>query len=206
MGPPRCIPGVSMPSMMKSALFVVLPLIAFSLIGLSAQEASTPSSQTALTRSPDELPRAFRGLSLGMSLDALKQALMADELFHFRGDRDVSLLPNRDQTVIETTGFSFIRRAFFQLVDGRLFIMAFTMDQERVDHYSIFTAFSAKYGEPVTLDPRGAVWVSDATRVSIERPLTVKYIDRAVFDELVKESRVVEGREAVLRKEFILEF
>lgn len=187
-----------MPSTTKSALLVLIPLLVLSLVRPGAQETAPG------TRS--ELPREFRGLRLGMSLDELKQALAADELFHFRGDRDVSLLPNRDQTVIETTGFSFIRRAFFQLVDGRLFIMAFTMDQERVDHYSVFSTFSAKHGDPDTLDPRGAVWVSDATRVSIERPLTVKYIDRAVFDELVKESRVVEGREAVLRAEFLNEF
>ena len=198
-----------MPSSMKYTLLaVLLPLILFS-GRLFAQEAAPPlpSGGTAFeVQDGSELPRAFRGLRLGMGLEELKQALMADELFHFRGDRDVSLLPNRDQTVIETTGFSFIRRAFFQLRDGSLFIMAFTMDQERVDHYSVFTSFSAKYGDPADLDPRGAVWVSDSTRVSIERPLTVKYIDRAVFDELVKESRVVEGREAVLRKEFLDDF
>jgi len=77
-----------------------------------------------------ELPASYRGLSLGMELEALKEALQQDALFNFRGDRDVSLLPAREQSLLETTGFSFIKRAFFQLKDGQLFIMAFNLNTE----------------------------------------------------------------------------
>jgi hypothetical protein len=149
------------------------------------------------------LPRAFRKLSLGMSLEALKAALAADELFVFRGDRDVSLLPQSNQTLIETTGLSFVRRAFFQLKDDVLFMMAFSLDPDKVDHYSVFQTFVADYGEPESLDPTQAVWLSDDVRISIERPLTVKYIDRAIFDGLAQDARAKESRDAVLRKEFL---
>jgi hypothetical protein len=166
-------------------------------------ESAMPQAATGATRSEGSLPRSFRGLKLGMSLEALKAALAADELFVFRGDRDVSLLPQEDQTLIETTGLSFIRRAFFQLKDDALFMMAFNLDLDKVDHYSVFSAFVADYGEPASLDPSQAVWISADTRISIERPLTVKYLDRAAFDALAQDSRVKESREAVLRKEFI---
>ena len=68
------------------------------------------------------LPRQFREIVLGMSLDDLKTALLEDSLFNFRGDRDVSFLPVREESLVETSGSSFIRRAFFQLRDGALFI------------------------------------------------------------------------------------
>ena len=168
--------------------------------GTSAAGKPTAGASAAII---DSIPRSFRALSLGMELQALKDALASDELFRFRGDRDVSLLPLGEQILIETTGLSYIRRAFFQFKDGKLFNMAFTLDTGLVDHYSVFTDFASKYGEPTDLNPREAVWSSGLTRVSIERPLTVKYLDMMVFGELQNQSRVKESKEAVLRKDFL---
>jgi hypothetical protein len=87
-----------------------------------------PERPPLAPENPEETPRQFRGMSLGMSLDDLKTALIRDWMFNFRGDRDVSFLPAREETLIETTGLSFIRRAFFQLSGGGVFMMAFTLD------------------------------------------------------------------------------
>ena len=154
----------------------------------------------------EPLPRQFRGLSLGMSLDDLKENLISDTLFNFRGDRDVSFLPAREQSLVETTGSTFIKRAFFQLRDGEVFIMAFSLNTEIIDHYSIFTQFQEKYGQPSYLDPRVAIWETEETRISIERPLTVKYIDKAVFDDIVNESGLRESNQVRLRQEFMNDF
>jgi hypothetical protein len=165
-----------------------------------------PQRPPMAPENPEELPRQYRTLSLGMGLDALKDALQKDALFLFRGDRDVSLLPVREQTLVETTGFSFIRRAFFQLAQGNLFIMAFSLDTQLVDHYSVFTSFVKKYGEPGALSPSETVWENEETRVSIERPLTVKYIDKTVFNRLIAESRELQSNELFARQEFLNDF
>lgn len=138
-----------------------------------------------------------------MGLDDLKRELSEDPLFTFRGDRDVSLLPKSDQVLIETTGLSFVRRAFFQLRDGKVFMMAFSLDPEKVDHYSVFTRLTEKYGEPNALDPKEAVWESAQVRVSVERPLTVKYLDMVVFGDLSRKAAATESKEFELRKEFL---
>jgi len=158
------------------------------------------------TADDSKLPRQYRSLSLGMGLDELKDALSKETLFQFRGDRDVSFLPVREQSLVETTGMTFIKRAFFQLRDGKVFIMAFTLNTEIIDHYSMFTQFVKKYGQPTYLDPSVAVWETDDTRVAIERPLTVKYIDRAVFNEIVNESGLIESGHVRLRQDFLDEF
>jgi hypothetical protein len=152
------------------------------------------------------LPRQFRQISLGMSMDDLKAALTGDDLFLFRGDRDVSFLPARDQSLVETAGAAFIRRAFFQLRDGQVFIMAYALNMEIIDHYSIFMQFVEKYGQPSYLDPRISVWETEETRIAIERPLTVKYIDKAVFDDIVNESGLIESGQVRLRQDFLNEF
>jgi len=152
------------------------------------------------------LPRQFREIALGMSLDSLRDALQRDGMFNFRGERDVSFIPIREESLVETTGSSFIRRAFFQLRDGELFIMSFTINTELMDHHSMFTHFVQRYGQPSYLNPREAVWEDDATRISLERPLTVRYIDRGVFDDIVSESTLIESRRVHERQEFLDEF
>ena len=162
--------------------------------------------QTADGGNDAQLPRNFRGLSLGMSLDGLRDALGKDEMFNFRGERDVSLIPIREESLVETTGSSFVRRAFFQLRDGALFIMSFTLNEELVDHHSMFTRFVERYGQPSSLNPREAVWEDGSTRISLERPLTVRYIDLAVFDDIVGESALSNSRKVNDFRDFLDEF
>jgi hypothetical protein len=190
-----------------SALLVPVPLSAQTEAAQPPASPGTDGAGGADTASGAEaIPASFRGFTLGMDIDALKSALQEDGLFDFRGDRDVSFLPNRDQSLIETAGLSFIRRAFFQLRDGKLFIMAFTLDTGLVDHYSVYASFVKKYGEPAELNPREAVWESEEVRAAIERPLTVKYIDKPVFNEVIAESETAESAELLRRQEFLDDF
>jgi len=190
-------------------LFFLLFFANFSVV--QAQETfdytiPEPAKPSLAPEHPEAPPRKFRGLFLGQKLDDLKVALTKDGLFTFRGDRDVSFLPVREQTLVETTGLSFVRRAYFQLVDGAVFIMSFSLDTQIMDHYSVFTSFVKKYGEPTTLSPSEAVWETDDTRVSIERPLSVKYIDKKVFDRLTADSKAKEDFELLNRGDFLNDF
>ena len=194
-------------------LRIFLPLLVLALISFPVQAQDTfehtipePERPSLAPENPKDPPRQFRELALGMSLDALKAALINDRLFSFRGDRDVSYLPVREQTLVETTGLSYVRRAYFQLSDGVVYIMSFTLDTHLMDHYSVFTSFIKKYGEPLTLSPGESVWESGDTRVSIERPLTIKYIDKTIFNRLIEDSRNLERQELLRREEFLADF
>jgi len=195
---------------MKIILVILLVALSLALVSpVPAQENFVWDAAPASERpeaSTEPIPRQFRELSLGMALEDLKSALAKDGLFRFRGDRDVSFLPVREETLVETTGLSFIRRAYFQLWGGAVFIMSFSLDTRRMDHYSVFTSFVNKYGQPLTLSPGEAVWETDDTRVSIERPLTVKYIDKTIFNRLTKESKTREAWEMRRREDFLADF
>ena len=165
-----------------------------------------PQRPSLAPENPEEVPRRFRELFLGMDLDELKQALIVDDIFSFRGDRDVSFLPVYEETIIETTGLSFVRRALFQLQEELVYIMSFSLNARLVDHYSVYTSLVRRYGEPLSLNPHEAVWESEETRLSLERPLTVKYLDKTVFDNLLEESRLRENQGLILREEFLRGF
>jgi hypothetical protein len=153
------------------------------------------------------LPQGYRTITLGMGIEELKEALRRDtEAYLFREDRDVYLVPLRNENYVETTGRGFIKRGFFQLKDASLFVISLELNPDRMDYYSVFTAFRERYGEPLSLDPQKATWESETARVSIERPLTVKYIDRAVFDAIIAESQAGESAQTVLRENFLRDF
>jgi hypothetical protein len=151
-------------------------------------------------------PAQFRGIALGMAIDQVKAALKVDPLFRYRGDPDVSFLPQSSQFLIECEGSSWIRRAYFQFADSRLYIMILVLDTQKLDHYSMFTALSAKYGPPVSLSPTESVWDSDPVRFSLERPLTVKYLDNKTFKALLEKSTLPASIDQLSRDGFLGQF
>jgi hypothetical protein len=155
---------------------------------------------------PVEPPMGFRTVSLGMSVDQVKEALRKDALYRYRGDPDVSFLPLSGENLIECEGSSYLSRAYFQFAGGKLYVLILVLDQRKLDHYSMFTAFTAKYGEPAAFNPTEAVWQSEAVRFSLERPLTVKYIDRRVFEEQVARGAAQQDLEQLSRERFIEQF
>ncbi|MBN1615719.1 MAG: hypothetical protein JW875_00290 [Spirochaetales bacterium] len=170
-------------------------------VALFAQETS-PAPQS----SGQALSDTYRSITLGMDIESVKEQLLSDGIFGYRGDRDVSLLPYKNRSLIETSGSSFIKRAFFQFYEEKLYIMIFMIDVDRMDYYSLYTTFVTKYGEPTSLDPAKALWKDERVIVTLERPLTVKYVDQAVFQSLIADDSTGKAASDILREEFLGDF
>ena len=151
-------------------------------------------------------PRGFRGIELTMGIEEIKEHLLSDPLFDYRGDPDVSFLPASQQTLIECSGNSYIERAYFQFHEGRLYIMILCLDQKKLDYYTMFSTLSNKYGDPQTLSPSDAVWDFEELRLSLERPLSIKYIDKKSFNDLREKGRAEEGLRDIAKRKFLEQF
>lgn len=150
-----------------------------------------------------ELQRGFSSLTLGMSLDEAKSVLADDPYFAYRGDPDVSFLPERDLPVIAVDGRTFVARGLLQFTDDALTILTLELDRGRLDYFSVYESLVSQYGEPIELDPRSARWEDGATRITLERPLVVKYLDVASFEARVDSGRMEESLDAVARDRFL---
>ena len=75
-----------------------------------------------------------------------------------------------------------------------------------MDYFSIFKTFSQKYGDPNSLNPSKSEWKNDSVILSLEKPLTVKYLDVKVFNELQDISEKATSAEDYLRKRFLESF
>lgn len=171
------------------------------------------SSLSAQTKQNDTqpLPYSYKGISLGMSLDETKIALIQEPEFGYTGDRDVSLIPGSEQILIETDttnnlGSPFLTQCWFQFYNEKLYIMTINLNKDKIDYYSMFTTLTKKYGEPTTLDPQKTVWEDDDVILILEKPLSVKYIEKKVYTELRNYSNVEISAQEYTRQLFLEEF
>lgn len=185
---------------LRFPIAIVLSIAAFAFGPLRALGAQTAPADAA------GLSGTFRNISLGSDMASVKALLLADPIFGYRGERDVSLLAGENRTLIETSGLSFIKRAWFQFLEDKLYVMAFSLDPGKVDYYSIYSHLVEKYGEPVSLDPKKAVWEGEGVTLSLERPLTVKYVETETFASLLEKDTTGKAASDVSREGFINEF
>ncbi len=158
--------------------------------------------------SGENLPKGFGGVELGMSLDDAKSALKSNTDFGYAGDRDVSLLPGDDRVLIETDSYKmqhhgFLTRCWFQFYEENLYSIIINFNPERIDHYSLYTTLVKKYGEPDEFSPERSVWKNDSVTMSLERPLSIKYIDNGMSDKLVQSSLVQKNGFEITRERFL---
>ena len=178
----------------KISLFTLLFICFFSLYPVFAQENNTKEAV---------LPNGFMDITLGMNINDVKEKLKGNNYFDYRGDPDVSMLMTRNQQLIECSGFSFIEKAYFQFFEGNLFIITLVLNTERLDFYTMHMNFEEKYSKPTRIDPKGAYWENSDINLHLEKPLTVKYMDRKVLDRLASERQEVEDRSGKIKQDFL---
>ena len=156
----------------------------------------------------ESLPHGYKNITLGMSLEDTKDCLVKDPDFGYHGDRDVSLIPNSSKTLIETEaerglGSNFLTRCWFQFSFDELYIITINVNPEKMDYYSIFTKLVEKYGEPTSFDPQSATWKDDDVTMSLEKPLTLKYIDNKIFEQTQNYSNIQASPTEITRDMFL---
>ncbi len=165
-------------------------------------------STVLLSLNAESLPHGYKDILLGMSLEETKETLVKDPDFGYHGDRDVSLIPNSSKTLIETDattglGSNFLTRCWFQFSFDELYIITINVNPEKMDYYSIFTKLKEKYGEPTSFNPQAATWKDNDVTMSLEKPLTLKYIDNKIFEQTQNYSNIQKSPTEITREMFL---
>ncbi len=156
----------------------------------------------------ESLPHGYKEIKLGMSLEETKETLVKNPEFGYHGDRDVSLIPHSSKTLIETDaergmGSDFLTRCWFQFSFDELYIITINVNPEKMDYYSIFKKLTEKYGEPTSFNPQSATWKDDEVTMSLEKPLTLKYIDNKIFDQTQNYSNIQASPTEITQEMFL---
>ncbi len=168
-------------------------------------EADLLTAQSGLPATRPE-PRGFASIKLGQDVETVKEELKKESYFNYRGDPDVSFLPHTEQILIECSGFTYVRRGYFQFNDKKLYIIIIELNRDEVDYFSTYSALVAKYGEPTSITPTEAVWDYKTSRLSLEKPLSVKYVDKGVLKKLVEEGKAKKSFADTALDDFLKQF
>lgn len=192
-------------------IFYIILLIGISLCTpLYAQDFQPNSGQGSASsdtgKTQEDLPEGFNKILLGMGVEQVRQELDADGNFRYRGEPDVSVLQSSGDVLIECEGLHYIDRASFQFVDESLFTITLIFDRTILGYYTMYSTLQLKYGDPADLSPDRAVWENDRVRLSLERPLRLKYIDARVLERLKTESERAKSLERIDRERFLEQF
>ena len=158
--------------------------------------------------SNSSLPNGFANIQLGMTVEETKDELIKNSDFGYKGDRDVSLVPDKQKVLIETNaqnglGSKFLTTCYFQFYEDKLYIITINMNKEKIDHYSIFKTLTEKYGEPKSVTPQKSVWKNDEITMTLEKPLTLKYINNKIQDQMQQYSTIQKSAEEMTQQMFL---
>ncbi len=160
-------------------------------------------SLSVLWAQSSALPQGYTTVQLGMSVEETKAALFKNAEFGYRGDRDVSLLPGENRTLIETKGSGSLQECWFQFQDEKLFTITIHINPDVLDYYSVFSTLCNKYGNPLELNPAKCTWRDDRVIMTLEKPLTVKYMDAQKSSEMAEESSAGISSVEIIRQMFL---
>ncbi|HZK20257.1 MAG TPA: hypothetical protein VFC68_05990 [Treponemataceae bacterium] len=141
-----------------------------------------------------------------MTLENTKEALKQDSFFGYRGERDVSLLPSDNKSLIETIGNSWLDYSWFQFYNEKLYTITLNFNPEKIDYYSLFTTLCEKYDNPNSLSPDKTIWENENIRLVLEHPCSIKYIDLIVFNSLLEKNIVDKSAIEILRENVLDSF
>lgn len=144
---------------------------------LALSQALDPPPTSDAPPSIVSLRHGFADLTLGASLAQITNRLARSAFFDFDQERDLSRIPLSQSALISVPGTDYIERGFLQFDGNALVSIQLILNSQRLDHFSLYRALSEKYGEATALTPQTTTWESKTTRILIERPLIIKYID-----------------------------
>lgn len=184
---------------MKNFFLLLLPALTFVLFAQDRQDQDAAAQASGL-------PSGFRSFTLGLSRDAVEEALKNDSFFRYTGQPDVSLLDTMDRSVLEANGTTFIKRGIFLFYEDRLYGITLELREDDLDYFGVYSALQEKYGPPSNVNPQSAYWQNDSVQLSVERPLLVKYLDLAVFKEIVEQGNVDNRYRGKAKADFLEQF
>ncbi len=176
------------------------------LTGDVSSEASEASMAGEKHRDYAPLPGGYRSIKLNSSFETVKEALKKEHAFDFRGEPDVSMQKKLGNRLISCRGRSFINYGFFQFKEEQLYLITLQLNPQKLDFYTIQKSLNSKYGPPARLSPQGMSWENEKMRLSLEYPLTVKYLDLALFDAILEEGIQHKSFQEINRKRFLEDF
>jgi len=144
-----------------------------------------------------DLPEGFQDINIGISYKEVTDKLENNDSFLYKKE-DV-IYESRQKNIISTLGKGFIKNAIFQFNEDKLINIILYINDDKIDFYTLKKDFLNKWGNPIQVNPNYNIWEDDTTRIILEKPLTIRYIDLTIFEDDPKEDIIQESKDDFLK-------
>ncbi len=143
-----------------------------------------PEDGTSQNFSDVALPFGFTTIYLGITFEEVKKAISMNRYFQAFEEPEIYTVPQGVDRVIlvygsldERTNYQFIREGYFQFNENdELISINLYLNPDVLDYFTLYQLHEQKYGTPEMLNPQKAEWIDSNVTISLEKPLTVKYL------------------------------
>ncbi len=119
----------------------------------------------------------FFGIRFGDNLSIVEKKVSDLDFLVQRQKNSVSLLPPSRDSIFSTYGNYFIREALFQFDDNALKVINVSFDERIFSFYELYRSLQQKYLRPTDINPQKVVWDLTTIRITLEKPLSIRYQD-----------------------------
>lgn len=151
----------------------------------------------------EPLQNGYKSYILGMGQDEIEEELSNSSEFNIIREEILSVRMEPDTDIISTEGYGFVTRAYFHFNNEKLFQIYLIIDEQKVGYYPILKTYINKYGNPSSFSPDRAVWENNEVMVILEKPCTLKYVDKKVWDSLLSKDHTTDTVFDKIRRDFI---
>jgi hypothetical protein len=159
---------------MPKPAFILLVLLSSFI--LAAQDADT-NENTALAA-------GYRDFKLGQTMEEVRTVLRTSDDFIVRKEEILTIRLEPDTEIISSEGRGFIDKGYFHFHEDSLFQILLKIDEKKIGYYVLLKQLTGRYGDPALFTPQFAEWDDGVTTITLEKPCTLKYRDRTVWQEL----------------------
>jgi len=153
--------------------------------------------------SSEELSYGFKEFKLNQTQNEVKELIKKSFDFANRRDEALSIRLEPDTDIITAEGLGFIKIGYFHFNKDKLFQIFLKLDEKRVGYYLILKRFTEKYGNPTSLEPKSAFWENEEVKIVIEKPCSLKYIYKPIWNEITSSDQTSDSVFFKIREKFI---
>lgn len=153
--------------------------------------------------SSEELSFGFKEFKLNQTQSEVKELIKKSFDFANRRDEALSIRLEPDTDIITAEGLGFIKIGYFHFNKNKLFQIFLNLDEKRLGYYLILKRFTEKYGNPTFLEPKSAFWENEEVKIIIEKPCSLKYIYKPIWNEITTADQTSDSVFFKIREKFI---
>ncbi|HOF01323.1 MAG TPA: hypothetical protein PK385_03785 [Spirochaetota bacterium] len=150
-----------------------------------------------------ELSLGFKDFKLNQTQSEVKELIKKSFDFANRRDEAISIRLEPDTDIITAEGLGFIKIGYFHFNKDKLFQIFLKLDEKRLGYYLILKRFTEKFGNPTSLEPKSAFWENEEVKIIIEKPCSLKYIYKPIWNEITAADQTTDSVFFNIREKFI---